>query len=243
MNTIDLSNRLVVVTGVGRAGQVGEALALGLAQRGATLALIDLQTAEAEARAATLTAMGYPATGHAANLADTTDAARVASEVMAQTGARFANAVHAVVCVAGGFGMTGALDSSDVEAWHKQFTINLDTAYSTTRAFLGAVRAGKGSFVYFASAAALPGGNPRGLAAYTSAKSGVLALMRAVAADERANEVRANAVAPSQIRTAANESSMGADKDYVERESVADVVAFLVSTMARNITGQVITLA
>jgi NAD(P)-dependent dehydrogenase (short-subunit alcohol dehydrogenase family) len=55
--------------------------------------------------------------------------------------------------------------------------------------------------------------------------------------------VRANAVAPTQIRTATNLTSMGADKEYVERESVADVVAFLASPLARNISGQVITLA
>ena len=121
--------------------------------------------------------------------------------------------------------------------------INLDTAYNATRAFLPAVRLAQGSFVYFGSVAALPGGKSAGLAAYAAAKSGVLALMRAVAADERAKGVRANAVAPTQVRTAANLDSMGADKDYVERDSVADVVAFLASPLARNVSSQVITLA
>ena len=243
MNTLDFSNRLVVITGVGRAGQVGEAIALGFAQRGATLALLDVQPAEVEARAASLTAQGFTASAHVANLADANAAELSAAEIMAQTQRQFDGAVHAVICVAGGFGMTGPLDSTDIAAWQKQFMINLDTAYNATRAFLPAVRTGNGSFVYFGSAAALPGGKSAGLAAYTAAKSGVLALMRAVAADEREHHVRANAVAPTQIRTAANISTMGADKDYVERESVADVVAFLASPLARNISGQVITLA
>lgn len=238
----DFSNRLVVVTGVGRAGQVGEALALGFAQRGATLALLDVQAAEAEARAASLTAQGFAASWHAANLADPEAAKSAAAEVIARH-ANFGGAVHAVVCAAGGFGMTGPLDSSDAAAWHKQFTINLETAYNATRAFLPAVRTARGSFVYFGSAAVLPGGRSAGMAAYSAAKSGVLALMRAVAADERAHGVRANAVAPTQVRTAANIADMGADKDYVERDSVADVVAFLASPLARNISGQVITLA
>ena len=243
MNTLDFSNRLIVITGVGRAGQVGEAIALGFAQRGATLALLDVQPAEVEARAASLTAQGFSASAHVANLADANAAELSAAEIMAQTQRQFDGAVHAVICVAGGFGMTGPLDSTDIAAWQKQFMINLDTAYNATRAFLSAVRTGHGSFVYFGSAAALPGGKSAGLAAYTAAKSGVLALMRAVAADEREQHVRANAVAPTQIRTAANISTMGADKDYVERESVADVVAFLASPLARNISGQVITLA
>ncbi len=243
MNALDFSNRLVVITGVGRAGQVGEAIALGFAQRGATLALLDVQSAEVEARAASLTVQGFTASAHVANLADANAAELSAAEIIAQTQRQFDGAVHAVICVAGGFGMTGPLDSTDIAAWQKQFMINLDTAYNATRAFLPAVRAGHGSFVYFGSAAALPGGKSAGLAAYTAAKSGVLALMRAVAADEREHHVRANAVAPTQIRTAANISTMGADKDYVERESVADVVAFLASPLARNISGQVITLA
>ena len=243
MNALDYTDRLIVITGVGRAGQVGEAIALGFAQRGATLALLDVQPTEVEARAATLTAQGFRATAHVANLADLLATERVAGDIGAQARDRFGGAIHAVICVAGGFAMTGLLDSTDAAAWQKQFMINLDTAYNATRAFLPAVRTGQGSFVYFASVAALPGGRPAGLAAYSAAKSGVLALMRAVAADERDNGVRANAVAPTQVRTAANISAMGADKNYVERESVADVVAFLASPLARNISGQVITLA
>ena len=242
MNGLDFSNRLIVITGVGRAGQVGEAIALGFAQRGATLALLDVQPAEVQARAAALTAQGFTASAHTANLADTAAAELAAAEIVA-THESHLGTVHAVICVAGGFGMTGPLDSTDPSAWHKQFMINLDTAYNTTRAFLPAVRKGQGAFVYFGSVAALPGAKPAGLAAYAAAKSGVLALMRAVAADERQHEVRANAVAPTQIRTATNITAMGADKDYVERESVADVVAFLSSPLARNISGQVITMA
>ncbi|MBP6771803.1 MAG: SDR family oxidoreductase [Gemmatimonadaceae bacterium] len=243
MSDLDFTGKLVVITGVGRAGQVGEAIALGFAQRGATLALLDLQQADVDARAATLTALGYTVSAHAANLSDATAADGAAAAVIDATRDRFGGAVHAVVCAAGGFGVTGALDSSEVALWQRQFLINLDTAYNATRAFLPAVRQGSGAYTYFGSAAVLPGGKSKGLAAYTAAKSGVLALMRAVAEDERAHGVRANAIAPTQVRTAANIEAMGADKDYVERESVADVVAFLSSTLARNISGQVITLA
>lgn len=240
---MDFANKLVVITGVGRTGQVGEALALGFAQRGATLALLDLQQSDVDARAVSLRDAGYTVSAHAANLADA-DAARAAADaVIAATRDRFGGVVHAVVCAAGGFGLTGPLDASDVAAWHKQFTINLDTAFNATRAFLPAVRAGRGAFVYFGSVAALPGGNPSGMAAYAAAKSAVLTLMVSVAKDERANGVRANAVVPTQVRTTANVSSMGDGQAYVERESVADVVAFLASPLARNISGQAIALA
>lgn len=239
---MEFANKLVVITGIGRAGQAGEIIARTFAERGATLALLDLQQAEVEARAATLTTAGYTASAHVANLADA-DAARSAAAEVIAAHPSFDGEVHAVICAAGGFGMTGPLDESDPAAWHKQFVINLDTAYSTTRAFLPALRKTGGALVYFVSAASLPGGKSAGMAAYNAAKSGVIALLRTVAEDEDKNGVRANAVAPVAIRTAANLADLNDKTKYVERESVADVVAFLASHAARNVTGQVLRLA
>ena len=96
--------------------------------------------------------------------------------------------------------------------------------------------------MYFASAAALPGSAVGGMAAYAAAKSGVVALMRAVAADEREHGVRANAVAPTSIRTGDNVRSMGEKQDYVEREEVAAAVRWLSSPESSAVTGQVIRL-
>lgn len=240
---MDFTNKLVVITGVGRAGQAGEIIAKTFAERGATLALMDLQQAEVEARAATLVSAGHKATAHVANLSDADAASKAAAEVAEKHSAQFNGAVHAVICAAGGFGMTGPIDESDPAGWHKQFLINLDTAYATTRAFLPALRKGNGSLVYFVSTASLPGGKTGGMAAYSAAKSGVIALLRTVAEDETDNNVRANAVAPTAIRTAANAATLNDKTKYVERESVADVVAFLASDAARNVTGQVLRLA
>ncbi|BAH37218.1 putative oxidoreductase [Gemmatimonas aurantiaca T-27] len=241
-NATKFPNALVVITGAGRPSQLGETLAAHFAATGFSLALIGRTLDEAQARTAELTASpsGQRFTAHAADLASPAAAESVAAEVLL---AHKTSRVHAVVCVAGGFGATGPLDEADPDAWHQQFAINVDTAFATTRAFLPALREAKGSLVYFGSASALPGGSPKGLAAYAAAKSGVLALMRTVALDEKAHGVRANAVAPTAIRTATNLADMGDKTFYVERESVADVVAFLVSPAARNITGQVITLA
>lgn len=239
----DFKNKLVVLTGVGRAGQAGEIIARTFAERGATLALMDLQQAEVEARAADLTNAGFTASAHVANLSDADAAVAAAKEVAAKHQSQFHGAVHAVICAAGGFGMTGPVDESDPAAWHKQFLINLDTAYATTRAFLPSLRQSNGSLVYFVSAASLPGGKTAGMAAYNAAKSGVIALMNTVAQDEVESGVRANAVAPVAIRTAANLANLNDKQKYVERESVADVVAFLASDAARNVTGQILRLA
>ncbi len=228
----------VVITGVGRTGQVGEAVARAFASEGARLVLVDVMLDEANARAAELRAAGADARAFACDLSNETQLTVLAAEV----GAAYGGRLDALVALAGGFAMSGPVAESDPALWTRQMTINLTTAYLTTRAFLPAVRVASGAIVYFASAAALPGGAVTGMAAYAAAKSGVVALMRAVAADERVHHVRANALAPTSIRTTANVQSMGDQSNYVAREEVAAAVCYLCSANASAITGQVIRL-
>ena len=227
-----------IITGIGKRGQAGEIVARVLAEQGYRLAVVDRLAEEARARAAELVAAGHDALPFAADLADEAQVAALAGTVREARGDR----VDALVLLAGGFGASGPVATSDRAAWDRQFAINLDTAYLTTRAFLPMVRAARGAIVYFASAAALPGGRVAGIAAYAAAKSGVLALMRAVADEERDAGVRANAVAPTAIRTAANLETMGEGTRYVEREEVAAAVAWLCSPAASAVTGQVVRL-
>ena len=230
--------RLVVITGVGRAGQVGEAIAAAFANEGAELALIDRDAEGVAARARELTKGGARARGFVADLTDADDTLRVAREILGDGDRPLA----ALIAAAGGFAMSGPVAESDPAVWYKQIAISLTTAYLASRAFLPALRRGRGSIVYFAAAAVLPGAQVAEKSAYAAAKSGVLALMQAVSQEERKNGVRANAIAPTMIRTAMNVSDMGADKNYVERESVADVVRWLCSDAARDVTGQAIRL-
>ena len=233
-----MSERLVVITGVGRAGQVGEAIAAAFARDGASLALIDRDREGVEARAADLAKTGARVRGIVADLTDADDVGRAAREALGSADAP----LHGLVAAAGGFAMSGPVGESDPAAWHKQIAISLTTAYLASRAFLPALRRGRGSIVYFAAAAVLPGAQVAEKSAYAAAKAGVLALMQAVSQEERKNGVRANAIAPTMIRTAMNVADMGADKAYVERESVADVVRWLCSDGSRDVTGQAIRL-
>lgn len=122
-------------------------------------------------------------------------------------------------------------------------TINLTTAYLVTRSFLPFLRAAKGAVLYFSSESALPGAKIGAIGAYAVAKSGVATLMRAVAQAEHQNGVRANAIAPSSIRTAANLESMGSDAPYIEREEVASTVLYLCSSASSAVNGQLIALS
>lgn len=228
----------VVLTGVGRVGQVGEFVARRFAEGGASLAIIDRSASEGEARADALRASGFRASAFSCDLSNRSEVESVAARIVEQAG----GAVHSLVNIAGGFDTSGDIAQSDPAKWQRQFSINHLTAYLATRSFLPALRPGRGSIVYFASAAALPGGVTRGMAAYAAAKGAVLTLMRSVAEQEAMTGVRANAIAPSAIRTTANEESMGSDAAYIERSDVADAVLFLCSDDARAVSGQVLEL-
>ena len=231
-------NRVIVLTGVGREGQVGEAVARGFAERGAMVVLVDRQQTEVSQRAAALKAAGFRAWGFAADLTDP----QQVEEVARRTAAAHGGQVDYLVNAAGGFAASGRVAESDIAVFQRQLAVNLTTAYLATRAFLPLVRAAKGAVLYFASEAALPHGRAVGISAYAAAKAGVLALMRAVAQEERESGVRANALAPGAIRTTANVQAGGDAGPFVEREDVVQAVLYLCSPKARAVTGQVIRL-
>lgn len=229
---------LSLITGVGKKGQVGEAVAAALARRGDTVLLVSRSEDEVGARAAELIATGGDAKGYGCDLSDARDVERLAKRVRDDYGDR----LDSLVNLAGGFALSGAIAQSDPAALDRLLAINATTAYLSTRAFFPLLRTSGGSIVFFASEVVLEGARTSGVVAYSMAKSAVVALMRSVADEGREFGVRANALAPASIRTATNEASMGKDTHYVERADVASAVAFLCSPAAHAITGQVIRL-
>jgi NAD(P)-dependent dehydrogenase (short-subunit alcohol dehydrogenase family) len=233
---MDFAGRSVVLTGVGREGQVGEAVATAFAEHGARVFLVDRQESEARARAETLVKAGKRAAGLGADLTDEAAVAALAERVRDATGGRVFGLVH----LAGGFTKSGPVAESDAALWAHLFALNATTAFLVARAFMPMLRTAKGAVVFFASEAILPGGRTAGVSAYAASKSALVALMQSISQEEAARGVRANALAPTSIRTAANVAAMGADANYVSREDVAKVVLWLCSEDARAVTGQVV---
>lgn len=232
--TFDFRGKVALVTGAGRKGQVGEAIVTAFGASGARVIIIERQADAVLERAEALREAGVDALAYACDLTN----AQALSLVFQDIGAQAPNGVHALVHGAGGFAASGPIAESDPEVWYRQIAINLTTAYLATRTFLPLVRKARGSMVYFGSAAALPGASVAELSAYAVAKTGVLTLMRAVAAEERTTGVRANALAPTSIRTASNVASMGNDARFVERETVAQWVLYLTDPASGPVSGQ-----
>src|SRR5690606_16922843 len=119
----------------------------------------------------------------------------------------------------------GPVADTDDGAWRNEIENNATSAFLVLRAALPLLRERRGSVVLFAS----PAGERavKGLAAYSAAKAGIIALTRAVALEEKAAGVRVNAIAPGTIDTASNREASGEDAQFVTREEIAEVALFL----------------
>jgi NAD(P)-dependent dehydrogenase (short-subunit alcohol dehydrogenase family) len=224
-----------LLTGVGREGQVGEAVASRLAADGFELILVDRTFEKVRARAEAVRAGGGVATPYSCDLADADAVASLIRKVAADHGDRLDAMVH----MAGGFAAAGPVADIGVADWDRQLTINLRTAFLTARATIPMLRMGRGAMVFFSSEAAVPGAKLSGISAYAVAKIGVSTLAIAISQEERGAGIRANVLAPAAIRTATNTASMDQGARFVEREDVSATVAYLCSEASRGITGQV----
>jgi NAD(P)-dependent dehydrogenase (short-subunit alcohol dehydrogenase family) len=120
---------------------------------------------------------------------------------------------------------------------------NLESASVALRAVLpGMVARRHGSIVLIGSRAAVRPFAAAGDAAYAAAKAALVALGQAISAEVLAVGVRVNVLLPSTIDTEANRQAMPeADHArWVTTDSLGDVIGFLLSERARDISGAAI---
>jgi len=141
----------------------------------------------------------------------------------------------------GGFGGGQSVAETTDETWEKMLGLNLRSAYTIFRAVLpGMIKAGKGRIVAVGARAALdPMAN---FAAYSVSKTALVALVKTVALEVKDSGITANVVLPSVIDTPANRAAMpSADASkWVTPESIADLLVWLASDNARNVSGAAI---
>jgi NAD(P)-dependent dehydrogenase (short-subunit alcohol dehydrogenase family) len=146
--------------------------------------------------------------------------------------------LRAIVNLVGGFAAGGRIHETLIEEFEGQFRLNLRPTYLLCHAGLPAlIAAGGGSIVCVSTRAAL---RPfPGAAGYIASKAAVLAFVDALAVEYTGDGVRANAILPSVIDTAANRAAQP-DADHtrwVEPEEIARVVRFLCSDDATPTSG------
>ena len=228
----DFADKVVLVTGVGRAGQIGNAVALAFGEAGARIVACDRDAVSVAARVKEFAQRGIEARPAAGDLTEP-DIAALAVEVAV----RHFGKLDVVINLAGGLTTYGPVEDTTEAAFDREIAINLKTAFLVSQAAIPALEKTRGNIVNFASIAVeQPAAN---LAAYTAAKAGIAGLTGALAVELAPRGIRVNAVAPSAARTAENIAASGADAHYVELDSITDAVLFLASDAASGITGRV----
>ena len=241
MFTVDLSDKVALVTGAGRG--IGKAIAAALAGSGAVVAVNDIDAASAERTAGEL---GRGARAFPADVGDPGAAARLVEEVAARFGR-----LDILVNNAGIEPKAPVLDLS-VADWQRTLDVNLSAAFYTSQAAGRIMRAaGGGAIVNIASIAGhnIPLPNR---SSYVASKAGLIGFTRECAREFAAYGIRVNAVCPGVIETemtAESRSNAAQLEKWLadipqgrlgQPPDVAGLVLFLCSDGAAYLTGQAI---
>jgi NAD(P)-dependent dehydrogenase (short-subunit alcohol dehydrogenase family) len=174
--------------------------------------------------------------------ASTSDAKALA-EALSRAESELGPATGAVLTAGAWRGGHAFVEAESEADYRLVMDANLESAQVALRAILPRLVERKhGSVVLIGSRAGVRPFTASGDAAYAAAKAALTALAQAVAAEVLEAAVRVNVILPSTIDTDANRKAMPkADVSrWVTTESLGDVIAFLLSDGARDISGAAI---
>jgi NAD(P)-dependent dehydrogenase (short-subunit alcohol dehydrogenase family) len=241
---IDLSGRIVVVSGAGGGG-IGTTVTRLAAEAGATVVAVSRRRENLDEHVGPLVEQGLSAIPVAADASTDEGIATVMQAVRDAPGA-----LHGLVNIAGGAAPSTWMPSTRVsrDDWRALFTANLETSFFMSQAVAGELVARElpGSIV---SVSSISGMNTAPFhIAYGTAKAGVVAMTRTMAAELSEFGIRVNAVAPGVTETAASRDYVDPDPERDRRaialgrrgtpEEQAGAILFLLSDMSAYVTGQ-----
>jgi NAD(P)-dependent dehydrogenase (short-subunit alcohol dehydrogenase family) len=244
---MDFHGKVALITGAGNG--IGRAAALGFAKGGAKVVVVDRDQAAGEATAGILRQQGSEALFLAADVTRSADVQNYVKLAL--------DAYGSIDCFHNNAGIEGSVALTheyDEEMFDRVMAVNVKGVFLGLRHVLPVMlKQGHGAVVNTASVAGLVA-SP-GMPAYVASKHAVIGLTKTAAGEVARSGVRVNAVCPGPIDTRMIHSlesmlspddpgSVGARYQanipigrYGTAEEVANLVLFLSSDLASNITG------
>jgi 3-oxoacyl-[acyl-carrier protein] reductase len=235
-----MQDNVIVVSG--GANGIGAEVCSRLASEGARVVIADVNTAQAEAKAANIGAAGGRAIGVACDITNPEDCERVARAAVEKFGG-----LDAMVNCAG---ISKPHDSMSLPPadWSRMVDVQLNGAFYFAQACARQMMETGGAIVFITSTNA-EAAFPR-RAAYCAAKAGVAMLTKVLAIEWAEKRIRVNAVGPAYVATdmtLRNIAVGNVNEEQIKRRiplgrlahpaDVADAVSFLLSERASFITG------
>lgn len=244
---MDCTGKVVLVTGA--ASGIGAASCRALADRGAKVALSDIDADTGEALVNELRESGAEATFIPLDVRDEAQWRTAVDQVLAQFGALDGlvnNAGIAAIC---------GIEEETLEGWRRTQDINTDAVFLGCREAVRVMKGRGGSIVNVSSIEGIVG-DPM-LPAYNASKGAVRALTKSLAlyCAENGTGIRVNSLHPGYVATPLVSGALGklaaADAEafanrvvasipmgrMAEADEIAEGVVFLISESARYMTG------
>jgi NAD(P)-dependent dehydrogenase (short-subunit alcohol dehydrogenase family) len=241
----DLTGKVAVVTGIGSG--IGRASALALARQGAVVFGCDLNAESAQETVRLTEAEGLKLSSlHPVNLSRPKDARAVIEQAVAQYGG-----IDILANIAAAAAPFAPFAETDFEnQWRWTLSGELDLLFLVTQAaWPHLVERGGGSVINVASATAHRGYPELPALPHVTAKGGVLAMTRQLAAEGAAHGIRVNSVSPGLVPTPHSLPSLdipGVRESFFEKvlikrfgrpEDVSGCIVFLACEESSWVTG------
>lgn len=242
MNAIDLTGKTAIITGSGRG--IGRAIALKLAVLGANIVINDIPaSAAADETAQEIITAGGDAIaikGDVRNYADVDEMVKKTLDKYGSVDILINNA---------GITRDGLIMRMDEADFDDVIAINLKGAFHCIKAVCRPMmKQRRGAIVNMASVVGVMGN--AGQANYSASKAGLIGLTKSTAKELASRNITCNAIAPGFIESAMTDCLTDAVKSeyfkaiplgrFGQVDDIANAAAFLVSDMAKYITGQVL---
>lgn len=228
-NYPELKGKVALVTGA--VGNLGSATVQRLTAEGMKLVVVDRAQDKLDALAGSL---GTESMTVVVDITKKEDVEKLIANVIGVFGQ-----LDALINIAGGFRMA-EFTALDEGTWDFMMNLNARSVFLMSGASAKAMidKGTRGRIVTIASRSGLKGDG--GLSAYAASKAVAIRLTESLSAEVLDKGITVNAVLPSVIDTPQNRAGGASEAEiakWVKPESIADVIAFLLSDSARDISG------